>query len=529
MIRLDMSEFKSPETVRRLVGGEGSRGTPLVDQIRNQPFSIVLLDEFEKAHPNVWDYFLQLFDDGRLTDWQGRPADFRHCLIIMTSNIGASIQSFGKTGFVSGAGQLLTSTVMAALEREFRKEFLNRIDRVVVFRPLTRETMRAILRKELRDAYERRGLRTRPWAIEWDDSAIELLLERGFTMDLGARPLKRAIEQYVLAPIARTIVNRVVPHGDQFLFVRAAENEIAVDFVDPDRQTVAPPPPAAVADNLSMESLAIEPRGIEDEVRCLEQELAALEKVIRGPEWQRSKTVGMSMMSLPEFWSSPERFSILNQVEYRDRAEVGFETAESLLRRLQSADRRNDSYPRDLIARLAHQLFLLGAAVEAMEKSIPWEAFLSIDAPDVVSGSFAQSLFDMYRNWSNERGMRLTDLTDPSSPRRMLLAVSGFGAYSLLAAEDGLHVMEIPRQHSVFDRVTVRVRVVPQPVEPLAPGETVRQAALRILEKNPPGATVVRRYREEPSPLVRDSVRNWRTGRLDLVLAGNFDLISRGS
>ena len=113
-------------------------------------------------------------------------------------------------------------------------EFINRIDRVVAFRPLGRSIMREILYKELDLVLHRRGLRNRSWAVEWEDSAIEFLLSRGFDRNLGARPLKRAIERYLLSPLALTIVNHQFPDGDQFLFVRSDGRSIVVEFIDPD-------------------------------------------------------------------------------------------------------------------------------------------------------------------------------------------------------------------------------------------------------------------------------------------------------
>ena len=219
MIRLDCSEYQTPYSARRVLG-EGEPDDPsLVGMIRRQPFSVVLLDEFEKADPGVWDLFLQVFDDGRLSDPRGEPADFRHAVIIMTSNLGARVATGGigfspVTGFAAGS-------VEQAVTRAFRPEFLNRIDRTVVFRPLSRPVMRDILAAELEKVLARRGLRGRDWAVEWDDSALEFLLTAGFTPDLGARPLKRAVERHFLTPLALAISAHDYPGGDQFLFVRA--------------------------------------------------------------------------------------------------------------------------------------------------------------------------------------------------------------------------------------------------------------------------------------------------------------------
>ncbi|MEZ5775425.1 MAG: AAA family ATPase [Hyphomicrobiaceae bacterium] len=210
MIRLDMSELKTPESLGKLIGSAGlaSDQDTLVGRIRKQPFSLVLLDEFEKSDPQVWDLFLQVFDEGRLTDAQGQSADFRHCLIILTTNIGARINPDAGIGFSSTPAAYSRDQVLRSIGETFRPEFQNRLDKVIVFNPLTREQMRSILGKELDRVFERRGLKDRSWAVEWDAAAREFLLDKGFTPELGARPLKRAIDQHFTAPLAETIVER---------------------------------------------------------------------------------------------------------------------------------------------------------------------------------------------------------------------------------------------------------------------------------------------------------------------------------
>src|SRR5690606_12754705 len=203
LLRLDMSEYQGQDALHRLLGGGGDATTSdsLTERIRKQPFSVVLLDEFEKAAPPVWDLFLQVFDDGRLTDASGNTADFRHAIIILTSNLGAVAHQGGRIGFSSGGSAFSSDQVYRAVAQSFRPELVNRLDKVIVFRPLTRELMRDILKKELARVLERRGLRHREWAVEWEASALDFLLERGFTPEMGARPLKRAIDQYLLAPL----------------------------------------------------------------------------------------------------------------------------------------------------------------------------------------------------------------------------------------------------------------------------------------------------------------------------------------
>jgi len=526
MIRVDMSELQTADSVSRLVGERLSSGGSLVEEIRKQPFSIVLLDEFEKAHPAVWDLFLQLFDDGRLTDRRGVTADFRHALIIMTSNIGSAIQTSAKMGF-SNRADSHESAVRTALQKEFRIEFLNRIDRIVVFRPLNREVMRDILRKELQDAFARRGLRNRAWAVEWEEESLEFLLEKGFTADLGARPLKRAIEQHLLSPLAVTIVNRQFPEGDQFLFVRTDGTQLRVDFVDPDAGTTVAPEDECARGDLDLRSIALDPRGDTAELRYLDPVFVRLRAEVESERWRHAKSVALSMTSLSEFWTSNDRFAILSQAENRDRVEAGLQTAQSLIDRLT----RGQHPPAGLVGQLAQQLLLLEAAVEAIGSELPWEAFLLIEASG-GGGGFGRVLAEMYRGWAAKRRMRVEPLHEQKGeePYQLLLSVSGFAAFSLLALEDGFHLLEMPEERGGFQRVQARVRVAPQPADGASNGaKALRDQAFELFARTRDGGAappIVRRYRQEPSPLVRDAIRGWRTGRIDLVLAGNFDLIT---
>src|SRR5262249_28724474 len=221
----------------------------------------------------------QVFDDGRLSDPRGEPADFRHAVIIMTSNLGAKVAT-GGVGFTPVTG-FAAGSVTKAVTRAFRLEFRNRIDRTVVFRPLSRPVMREILASELESVLARRGLRGREWAVEWDDSAVEFLLAAGFTTDLGARPLKRAVERHFLTPLALAIAAHEYPGGDQFLFVRAGAAGLEVTFVDPDAPDGAAAEPRAVP--ASLRTLARD--GGEGRAE-LEAAFARVSKRVDDPGWQ---------------------------------------------------------------------------------------------------------------------------------------------------------------------------------------------------------------------------------------------------
>ncbi len=534
MVRLDMSEFREPQSMPRLVGGlmEGQEVEALVDKVRKQPFSVLLLDEFEKADARVWDLFLQVFDDGRLTDAHGNLADFRYCIIILTSNLGAT-EHFGTSlGFRPRSDVFSEAQLMRVVRQTFRPEFINRLDRVVVFRPLSRAVMREILKKELNDVLQRRGFRNKEWAVEWEESAIEYLLDRGFTADLGARPLRRAIEEHVLAPVALTIVEHRFPEGDQFLFVKSDGRAIQVEFVDPDAEPPAPraaPPEAPTLITLSR--LILAPSGDEAERRFLADALEELERKLLAAGWVDTKELLLRDMGRDGFWEDPDRFGVLGKIESMDRIEAGAGRARSFARRLAPRPGRQRSAPAAIVSSLAQQLYLLGAALRDVENGTPSDAFVSIEP---VAGDAAApwpgTLAAMYQEWVRKRGLRATLLSD--APRRdraprIVLAVSGLGAYDILRREQGLHVLEVPEEERSFDRHSVRVRVVPQPLVPRPAHQSELEYALAALAATGEGANVVvRRYREQPSPLVRDALAGWRTGKLEQVLGGDFDIIS---
>lgn len=568
MIRLDMSEFQNTDSLERILG-ESEKDThkkSLGDLIRKQPFSVLLLDEFEKSHPNVWDLFLQVFDEGRLTDRMGNSADFRYSIIFMTTNLGGVIPRGASIGFTGEEKVFTPQAVAKAIEQTFRKEFINRIDRVVVFQPLSRAVMREVLRKELNEALQRRGLRSRAWAVEFHDSALEFLLDKGFTADLGARPLKRAIERYLLSPLALTIVNHQFPEGDQFLFVRSNGREIEVEFVDPDapeedsfgeegqeqgagtgagaggRRQGALEGGGATGRQFRLEEIILESQGSPAEVKFLKAAYDRLAKHLEGTDWQLQKAGALARTAAPEFWESPERYAVLGLAEYMDRIETGFATAGRLWERLVgSKPRERKQFSPSLVKSLAHQLYLLEAAVRDVAENRHQDAFLRIEAgrdsviADHLNDEFARKLARMYLQWAEKRRMRHKILQEGGGngkePYYLVLAAAGYGAYGILEKEAGLHVFEMPaggKSDKSFRRCKAHVEVIPQPPEPAGnePEALLKQARLEFAKaKDGKHLTIVRRYREEPSPLVRDGVRNWRTGRLDRVLGGDFDLM----
>jgi len=219
MIRIDMSEYQEKHSVARLIGAPPGyvgyeEGGQLTEQVRRRPYSVVLFDEIEKAHPDVFNVLLQIMDDGRLTDGKGRIVDFKNAIIIMTSNIGSSyLQAEGVRSDRDFEEAL--KPVLEALHAHFKPEFLNRVDDIIVFHPLGKEQLVKIIELRLEDV--RRLLADRKISLELTDAAKELLFAQGYDPNFGARPLKRAIQKLMQDPLALKILDGEVLNGDHVI------------------------------------------------------------------------------------------------------------------------------------------------------------------------------------------------------------------------------------------------------------------------------------------------------------------------
>ncbi|HEC00001.1 MAG TPA: ATP-dependent chaperone ClpB [Thiotrichales bacterium] len=225
LVRLDMSEFMEKHSVARLIGAPPGyvgyeEGGYLTEAVRRKPYSVILLDEVEKAHPDVFNVLLQVLDDGRLTDGQGRTVDFRNTVIVMTSNLGSQlIQEMAHTGDY----EAMKTAVLEVVGQHFRPEFMNRIDETVVFHPLGREQIRAI--SNIQIEYLRRRLAERDMGLEITEAALDKLGEAGFDPVYGARPLKRAIQHQLENPLAQKILAGEFGPGD-VIQVDVADGEL---------------------------------------------------------------------------------------------------------------------------------------------------------------------------------------------------------------------------------------------------------------------------------------------------------------
>ena len=238
MIRVDMSEYMEKHTVSRLIGSPPGyvgfdEGGQLTEKVRRKPYSVILFDEIEKAHPDVFNVLLQILDDGILTDAQGRKVDFKNTVIIMTSNIGAKmITEQKKLGFTpqedefSKTQEKIKNDVMGELKRTFRPEFLNRIDDIIVFEQLNKQSIREIAKRLVVGVQKR--LTDLGISLTVDDSAIDIIADKGFDVIYGARPLKRAIQSLIEDSIAEKMLDKTFTNGDKVI-AKASEGKIVFE------------------------------------------------------------------------------------------------------------------------------------------------------------------------------------------------------------------------------------------------------------------------------------------------------------
>ena len=227
LIKIDMSEFMDKHTASRLIGAPAGyvgheEGGQLINEVRKRPYSIVLFDEIEKAHPDVLNVLLQIMEDGELTDHKGKKANFRNCIIVMTSNIGA--RKLSKQNHIIGfsGGETLEraeekydeikNTVIDELKKAMLPEFLNRIDKIIVFRPLTHENLREIVRLQIEDLQER--LNEKNITLEVDKKVYDKIIDIGFDEDYGARPIRRAISDLIEDQISEQLLTKDIKPGD---------------------------------------------------------------------------------------------------------------------------------------------------------------------------------------------------------------------------------------------------------------------------------------------------------------------------
>jgi ATP-dependent Clp protease ATP-binding subunit ClpA/protein subunit release factor A len=491
MLRFDMSEYAASDALPRLIGAAwkpDSEGE-LTRRVREQPFCVVLFDELEKAHAEVYDALLGVLGEGRMSDASGRTADFRNTIIIMTSNLGASRREMQSIGFRDAADDAadtarLYDHFVKEAERFFRPEFFNRIDRIVAFRPLTLDAMRLITRRELGKLLMREGVVRRNLLVEIDDAVIEQLLQQGFHPLYGARPLQREIERAVILPLARLVLQQGADLGSLLRFsvrpdASGAEHIhlslVPLDLPEdlPDAALPGAPPP----DRRLEHNLASILRAVAE----LREQLASEEASPVVQQLRREVSRLLLRTREPSFWDQPgPAREVLSRVYHLERVlkrlDSLAERAEFLEEKSRQIRAHRDRRSLPALAREVEalhgefsylQLELAGAAVgRGLDTALLRIMPLSKEAED-----WAAQLVAMYSAWAGRKGYEhtLVDLgpsgdgaerryQGPALPPAIFLR--GSYVYEFLTGEAGLHKLN-PGSDDARRRILARVSVLP--------------------------------------------------------------------
>jgi ATP-dependent Clp protease ATP-binding subunit ClpC len=576
MVRLDMSEFATYEAYERLIG-QGANPGLLTATVRERPFSVLLLDEIEKAHMNVYDLCLQIFDAGRLTDAQGRTADFRRTIIVLTSNVGGKITTETPVGFGRSSPPPPDTTVtMRELARFFRPEFLNRIDRIVQFRPLSAETAEKIARREVARVLERGGIARRKLVVDVGASVYPMLLREGYSPAYGARPLKRTVERLILLPVARAIASGELTAGSLVRLV-ARGTRVEVEVAPAESGDPAP----ALVPSPRTRSAVEQAEHLRRELGLLREKTAPL---------ANRKSLLLDGLAAPGAWDdrraaearSDEVFRIDGLLQAlqgtRERLQQIEETLQS-----QGLPERALADAEGQLDALQDRARLLTVLLNARDARHLGDAIVVLTRVGPQRGDLdgVGKLARMYQRLGERMGFEVVVLddhrtTDPVEDV-IVLQLTGAGAFTVVSGEQGLHYVAQSRAETTdgkrtTQREVVRVEVHAMPgSDPTFNHETVRaevrplqNVAGRLLERprfdvylshqptmttlhawtdrsradavgllrpllqarvtsaglESAGGEVIRRYTLSPAPLVRDTRSGLSSGRLDEVLDG---------
>jgi ATP-dependent Clp protease ATP-binding subunit ClpC len=473
LLRYDMSEYANPESFERLLGA-GERPGTLTDAVRQHPFSVVLLDEIEKAHLNVFDLCLQLFDAGRLTDGRGRTVDFRRTIVILTSNIGATTPT-PALGFTTEAAPAPTGSSQERTFRElahvFRPELLNRLDRIINFRPLTLEVAERIARRELDLVLQRSGITRRQLAVDVDPAVVSLLVKEGYSPHFGARPLKRTVERMALLPLARVIAGGTLTERTLLrLQVRSDRIEVQV--------TQAKPMPATAA------SPAMADASLQQAAAALLEQWETVETLV--PPFAARKSELLARSHEAAFYQDPEActaaFDEIHRLEqFLSRVSDVHAVAEKVHYRItrQPCPAGDEAALRERLAGVAAQVQQLHFVATCQAPAELCDALLCVTRVDGQGDELSgvELLMRMYlgvgHRWRMEAEV-LAECYDEKSDTAYL-QLCGLGAYALLKQEAGLHQLDrhtrarnprSGREQARLDRERVRVEVLPLGAEP---------------------------------------------------------------
>ena len=528
IFRVDLSEYKDFHSFEKLIGNPRNGTTGLLtDHVRQNPFTVILLDEFEKGHQNVADLFLQVFDDGRLTDAEGETASFHHALIILTSNVGSDLgeldQAIGFAGEERTSAKKINQAVRRSLENHYRPEFLNRLDRVLVMHPLKRDDLRRIARRELGKIYKREGLIERDLLMEVDDGVIDLFLDKGTDPKYGARPLKRAIEELLVIPLARTLLST---EWRRFQLLRVAKGGDGVQLGFEDTDT------SKRLENLEKRARASDGEGgmlrlslldVRNGIGNVYDRLAALDKAAKLDEKKKELAEIIEREATPAFWEDAFGHSGALVRQHRLSVEIrrldDLRAEADLVRELSEASFQegDDSVAPDLTSTHARLLRKLARAEREIvrfqgEEQGDAALFVAPSGGKDNANEWARTLADMYVAWAKERGFDV-DQRDGDEDGSYEIHVLGAYAFGYLRGEGGSHRLILPpvKEERRGETFLARVDVLPAPT---------KRGVKRVVRTDEPP---VRTYDMWRSRGVRDRRTGYVDGDVRAVLSGRLD------
>jgi ATP-dependent Clp protease ATP-binding subunit ClpC len=573
LLRFDLSEFKDYHAFELLLGSPRRKDSParLLDPVRAQPFQVVLFDELEKAHPNLWDLILPLLDEGRMSAPDGDAVDFRNTIVIATSNVGAQ-ESNRSVGFGERGGDEREGRIRQALETSFRPEFLNRFQHIVVFHSLSLLELRTVARFELARVLQREGIVAPGLTVDVDDAALDLVIRQGVDARYGARALKREIQKRLVLPLAMTLMEQAVAPG-AILRINVRDGAIRVRVLETEasrahRASFVPTP--------RVEPRAIDREALREQLKQAEGAFDGLMELVQLPAALDRRGELLSAREVPGFWRDVARASA------NDRE---LEVASDLIDRVEALEERIAG-ARDALEKGASRRALESAAqeVRALEEALRSarrelvvlgaagrvDALMECRVVGTSGPEMRDRLAAMYVEWAKHRGYTVTWWRDPRDDEESwLLGVRGPYAFGLLRGEAGLHRLRLAgTAENPGRRVVAAVRVAPwetgRAVTATKDGErSVRgsgrfgskvRAVLeyrdpdggRLTLQNEQSATenaaaagellaaladaveapeeVVRRYDAAP-PLVRDALTGWVSGRPDALAPRGLDAL----
>lgn len=593
LLRFDLSEFKDYNAFDLLLGDpyDPSKPARLLDPVRAHPFQVVLFDELEKAHPNMWDLLLPLLDEGRLTTPNGDTIDFRNTVLIATSNMGAEqaerpperALGFGAAPPAPSTPEDRRARMRAALEDEFRPEFLNRFQHIILFHALSGEQMRTLARQEMARVLTREGISARNLVVDIEDEALDLVIAEGIDIRFGARALKREVQRRLVLPLAMTLMEReVLP--DSILRVAVKDGELRVRVLSTEesrahRRELEPP--------RTPEGRAVTRADLLEAIRLTAQKIEAVGVGVDEGALRAERERLAERRHELDFWKN---------VEEADRAQRELDRISATLDRLgrlrESVDEMHEALAkatgRAKLEEVALRIRALEEGALEAERELlrmgwegSWDALVEIRPIGAGAREARDLLVEVYLGWASHRRMVVDWIREPrEDDEPAMIAIKGLYAFGMLRGESGLHRVRLAPPEGQRDtpgRLTVAaVRVAAwtdrkaQPViarhRPLkatgqhggkirsrieceipgapgssgSPGVLVLQNARTLAENRelaaelvsawaaapPSSEEVVRRYDRSP-PLVRDSLAGFSSGRPDALSPRSFDSLLR--